>query len=119
MGAGAKKAHGEGLRFRKNVHYVNYVKQARMDRIDRKDFLVSMDFKGEPIDIIQDRLRAQLAERIGLSAAKAREQLYYRMLAAGQFPSQGWRIAERTTFDGTEFKYECWPLPPVHRGGAL
>lgn len=35
------------------------------------------------------------------------------MIAAGQLPSQGWRIAERTTFDGTEFKYECWPLPPA------
>lgn len=116
MGTGAKKAHGEGLRFRKNVHYVNCVKQDRMDRINRKDFLVSMDFNGEPIDDIRERLRAQLAKRIGLSAAKAREQLYYRMLAAGQLPSQGWRIAERTTFDGTEFKYECWPIPPATKG---
>lgn len=98
---------------RENLSYVNYVKQDHMDRIDRKDFRVSMDFKGEPIDDIRQRLHAQLAERIGLSAAKAREQLYYRMIAAGQLPSQGWRIAERTTFDGTEFKYECWPLPPA------
>lgn len=84
-----------------------------MDRIDRKDFLVSMDFKGEPIDDIQERLRAQIVERISVAAAKAREALYYRMIAAGQLPSQGWRIAERTTFDGKEFKYECWPLPPT------
>lgn len=90
-----------------------------MDRIDRKDFLFSIDCKGEKIDDIQERLRAQIAERISVATAKAREALYYLMIAAGQLPSQGWRIAERTTFDGTEFKYECWPLPPVRRGGAL
>ena len=84
-----------------------------MEHIDRKDFIVSTDFKGEPIDDIQERPRAQIVERISVAAAKAREALYCRMLAAGQLPSQGGRIAERATFDGKEFKYECWPLPPA------
>ena len=101
-------------------HYVDYVKQARMDRIDltpRKDFLFSIDCKGEKIDDIQERLRAQIAERISVATEKAREALYYRMIGAGQFTSDGWLIGERIWFDGNEIKCECWPLPPA--GGAV
>ena len=88
-----------------------------MDRIDRKDFLFSIDCKGEKIDDIQERLRAQIAERISVATEKAREALYYRMIGAGQFTSDGWLIGERIWFDGNEIKCECWPLPPA--GGAV
>lgn len=72
-----------------------------MDRIDRKDFLFSIDCKGEKIDDIQERLPAQIAERISVATEKAREALYYRM------------IGERIWFDGNEIKFEAFPIPPA------
>lgn len=84
-----------------------------MDRIDRKDFLFSIDCKGEKIDDIQERLPAQIAERISVATEKAREALYYRMIGAGQFTSDGWLIGERIWFDGNEIKFEAFPIPPA------
>lgn len=87
--------------------------QDRIDLTPRKDFLFSIDCKGEPIDDIQARLRAQLAERISVATAKAREALYYRMIAAGQLTSEGWMIGERIWFEGGEIKFEAFPIPPA------
>ena len=75
--------------------------------IDSKDIAPDPD----PAESVLD----EIVRRAGLAAAQTREALFWRMIADGQFPSQGWRIAERTTFDGREFKYECWPLPPAKR----
>ena len=52
---------------------------------------------------------------ISVATAKSREALYYRMIGAGQFTSDGWLIGERIWFDGNEIKCECWPLPPAKK----
>lgn len=57
-------------------------------------------------------IRQQLVEQFSRSVAATREQLYWRMIASGQLPSEGWRIAEKFTTEGAVMHYECWPITP-------
>jgi hypothetical protein len=45
-------------------------------------------------------------------ANEARERLSWQMIAHGMMPSQGWRIAERTTMQDGKIHYHCWAVHP-------
>jgi hypothetical protein len=53
------------------------------------------------------------AERAAQLITRERERMYWKMVSAGQLPSQGWRIGERLTMGPTEIRYECWPIRPA------
>lgn len=53
-------------------------------------------------------------ERFSVQCAENRERLYWRMIAEGQLPSQGWRMCERIDADleSGRLTHSCWPVPP-------
>lgn len=63
------------------------------------------------LDALHDLTRDK-AKEFGLVVARARDAFYWRMIAAGWLPSQGWRMGERIHHDARRMSVEHYAIPP-------
>lgn len=82
---------------------------------DKKITLADLDAGPLPphLAALHEHTRNKAAE-FSLHVARARDAFYWKMIAAGWLPSQGWRVSERLVEKDGRMTVEHTAIPPKH-----
>lgn len=64
------------------------------------------------MDNLGDDIRRQIMMQYAAGKEAAIQRLYWKMIAAGQLPSQGWTIGVTERQDGMALTFTCFAVPP-------